>query len=339
MLRARKAFWSNFYIRLFIAVIGIIFPRGSVQGIGDNIQYWSQEFPYGDFTRRIVEISEIRSHGATRDSIQPIVKPSFDAEKRYREFGKLEPVISIEIDLEARAYPLRFLIWHELVNDEVAGIPILVSYSPLTNSARVYDRRVGGKETLFGNTGRTRHFDTILYDAATQSWWQRYTGRAIFGARVGSRLKPLVSRIESIVRFRAQYPNGKIMLPANLGSRPYGTTPYIRMGSSSGEGLEAYVLADEIKPYDRVVVVGDEAWTYKRLREKGSIERSGLFIGWAAGLNSVHDTKWIQFGRDIGNIVVRRFDVDNEEWIDALHTVSFAFAFGAFHPSGVLYSW
>jgi len=341
MLHARKAPRFIFSYRLLIvfAILGFFLFPGFAQAIGDNIQHWSKEFPYGDFARRIVEISEIRYHGETRDSIRPIVKPSFGNVKGTHELGEMEPVISVEIDFDARAYPLRFLIWHELINDELAGVPILVSYSPLTNSARVYDRRVGGEVTLFGNTGRTRHFDTIIYDVATQSWWQRYTGRAIVGQRVGSRLRPLVSRMDSVARFRNRYPDGKIMLPANLDARPYGTTPYVRMGSSSGKGLEAYLLADEVKPYDRVVVVGEEAWSFKRLREKGAIERDGLFIGWIPGQNSMHDTKWIQFGRDIGNIVVGHFDVDSEEWVDVLHSVSFAFAYRAFHPSGVLYSW
>ena len=324
---------------IFAALLATIVMPGVALAIGDNIQYWSQEFPRADFTKRAVDISEIRSDGATRDTIRPIIKPIFKPVKDVSGMGEIEPVVSVEIDFDARAYPLRLLVWHELVNDELANVPILVSYSPLTNSAQVYDRRADGKTTPFGNTGRTRHFDTIMYDAATESWWQRYSGSAILGTSVGKELKPLVSRVESLARFRARHPDADIMVPADPPERPYGSTPYVRMDTKPGHGLEAYPLPKEIKPFDRVVVVGGEAWPFKRLQEKGAIERGNLYIAWEPGQNSAHDTKWIHFGRDVGNVVVRRYDSDNEEWADELHTVAFAFAFKAFHPEGVFHPW
>ncbi|MBM09909.1 MAG: hypothetical protein CMF69_10120 [Magnetovibrio sp.] len=339
MLRARKAPNFLFFVELIVAILGLCLLPSLAEAINDNIQHWAKEFPYADFTLRAVNISEIRYHGATRDTVRPLVKPSFGDVKTIRNIGEIEPVISVEVNHKARAYPLRYLVWHELVNDELAGVPILISYSPLTNSARVYERWVSKKVALFGNTGRTRHFDTIIYDAETQSWWQRYTGRAILGLRTGSRLRPIASRLESVSRFKNRYSDGQIMLPPNLDVLPYGTTPYIRMGSSVGNGLEAYILADDINPYDRIVAIGDEAWTFKRLREKGAVMRDGIFIGWIPGQNSIHDTKWIHFGRDVGNIVVGRFDTKSDEWVDVLHSVGFAFAFRAFNPSGVLYSW
>jgi hypothetical protein len=324
---------------LFLASLGIMAAIGTVQASPENVQHWAREFPKTDFTKRTINFSEIRADGATRDSIEPIHKPKFVPVAEVTGLGELEPVISLSVNFEARAYPLRVLLWHEIVNDVIDNMPIAVTYCPLCNSSVVFKRSINGKTAVFGNTGRLRHFDMVMYDLESESWWQQFTGRAIIGARAGEKLEALPSRVESLARFRERHPDGQVLAPSDPAARPYGTTPFVRMDTSSGEGLGDYNLPVEVKPFDRVVVVGGEAWTFKRLREKGDIERDDLYIGIEPGQNSIHDTKWINFGRDVGNVVVRRFDAELNDWVDAVHDVSFAFAFKAFVPGGVLYSW
>ncbi|MBT5515805.1 MAG: DUF3179 domain-containing protein [Rhodospirillaceae bacterium] len=307
----------------------------------DGVQYWSNEFPNTDFTKHSIEFSEIRSDGATKDSIPTITQPTFIPARKVRGLGPLEPVLSVVVGSDARAYPLRIMLWHEIVNDRVGDTPLLVSYCPLCNSGVVFERVVesddGRQNLVFGNTGRLRHFDMVMYDHMTGSWWQQFTGEAIIGELTGAKLKPLASRVEAFGRFVETHPDGRVLVPNRPKARPYGTTPYVRMDTSPGQGLEIYGLPKGVAAFDRVVVVGNEAWTLKLLREKGIIERDDLVLSWIAGQNSVHDTKFIAYGRDVGNVIVKRLDAETDEWEDAVHDVTFAFAFKAFVANGTLH--
>jgi len=242
----------------------------------DSLQYWRLEFPETDFSKHSVPLKEIRSDGATKDSIPPIMNPTFIPADKVRGLGPLEPVISVEVGEDARAYPLRILLWHEIVNDRVGDTPLLVSYCPLCNSGVVFERLVdtpgGRKKLVFGNTGRIRHYDMVMYDLMTGSWWQQFTGEAIVGELTGVKLKPLASKVESFERFLKDHPDGRVLVPNRPKLRPYGSTPYVRMDSSDGgAGLAVYDLPAEVRPLDRVVVVGDEAWTLEILKKKGTI--------------------------------------------------------------------
>ncbi len=97
----------------------------------------------------------------------------------------MEPVISVIINGDARAYPLHILLWHEIVNETISGVPGLVPYCPLCNSGVAFDRRLGGRTLNFGNTGRTRHFDMVMYDKETEGWWQQFLGEALIGSLTG----------------------------------------------------------------------------------------------------------------------------------------------------------
>lgn len=325
-------------------VIGIIFGMGI--GLGqvvaqDGLPYWRVEFPDTDFSKRSVKLSEFRTDGARRDSIPPIWSPTFIPADKSRGLGEMEPVISVRVGKDARAYPLRILLWHEIVNDRVGDTPLLVTYCPLCNSAVVFERELEradrSVDLLFGNTGRVRKFDMIMYDRQTGTWWQQFTGEAIVGDLTGVRLVPVASRIEAFGRFRDRHPDGRVLVPNDPAARPYGSTPYVRMDTSVGAGLEMFELPDGVRPYDRVIAVGRDAWTMKMLKQRGVIAVNGLVLRWQPGQNSVHDTKIIAFGRDVGNVTVRRYDRGADRWHDVVHDVTFAFTFKAFNPTGALY--
>ena len=109
-----------------------------------------------DFTRYAVPYSEIKRGGPPRDGIPPIDEPVFESVSEASFYiNDHEPVLSVELGGETRAYPLAVLIWHEIVNDELGGAPITVTYCPLCNSAIVFDRRVGDDKRVldFGTTG------------------------------------------------------------------------------------------------------------------------------------------------------------------------------------------
>jgi hypothetical protein len=316
----------------------VMLAPASALALKENVQHWAREFPKTDFTQRRIQLSEIRADGAGRDSIPPIERPRFQPVKSVKGIGDLEPVIGLSIGDEARAYPLRMMVWHELVNDIVAGTPILISYSPLCASFAVYGRRIEGMPLVFGNTGRLRNLDQLIYDRSTETWWQRFTGEAVIGHHAGQKLTRQPARLESLFKFRERHPDGQVLVPANPKAFPYGTTPYVRMDTSKGEGLPDVKLPISVRPFDRVVQVGGEAWTVEGLKVRGDVEQKDLFIWWEPGQNSVHDTKWISFGRDIGNVVARRpsgiAGTPLSDWADTAYDVPFAFAYKLFNPKG-----
>ena len=293
---------------------------------------WLGEFPRTDFLRSNVPFDEIKFDGARRDSIPPIHDPKFVTPGELTDVGPLEPVVSLIIGDEARAYPLSILLWHEIVNDVVGGVPVLVSYCPLCNSGVVFDRRVGDQELDFGNTGRIRRFDMVMYDLQTESWWQQFSGGSIAGELTGEEMKLVPSRLESLEQFRQRAPNGLVLVPNDPRARPYGTTPYA--GMARGNFPEAdfiHGLPDGIRALDYGVIIGAKAWPLARLMKERRIEEEGFLFTWEAGRNSIHDSDKISDGRDLGNVIVR--DLGNPD-TEIAHDVAFAFAFSAFVENG-----
>jgi hypothetical protein len=304
------------------------FPGAFAQGIGA----WQREFPLTDFDSRSIELSEIDDDGNTRDSIPPVRTPVYADVDKVTDVGPLEPVLSIGINGDFRAYPLRILLWHEIVNETIGGEPVLISYCPLCNSGVVFDRRIDGEGL--------RHKDMVMYDKQTESWWQQFTGEAMIGSLTGKTMKSLPARLESLEKFRERAPNGKVLIPEDERARPYGASPYVGMDSRALPRALArlnfpYDLPDGVQALERVVVVGEEAWTVAKLKDAKRIEADNLVLTWEAGQNSIHDTQLIFRGRDVGNVVVQRRTSDGLE--DVPYDVSFAFAFSAFVPDGTLH--
>jgi len=108
-----------------------------------NPDYWRHEWPKTDFTTHYIPLTDILSGGPPKDGIPPIDDPTFKPVSEIDELGEIEPVIGVSINGQAKAYPLRILMRDEIVNDELGGVPITVTFCPLCNAAMVFDRRVG----------------------------------------------------------------------------------------------------------------------------------------------------------------------------------------------------
>ena len=137
-----------------------------------------------------------------------------------------EPVVALEIDGDARAYPLAILIWHEIVNDEVGGVPVTVTYCPLCNTAITFDRRVGDQVLDFGTSGMLRNSDLVMWDRQTETWWQQITGEGIVGELTGTKLTFIAAPLVSWEDFVEAFPNGQVLTRNTGFSRSYGSPPY-----------------------------------------------------------------------------------------------------------------
>ena len=300
-----------------------------------NPSSWERFWPKTDFSKHSVPFAEIMSGGPPKDGIPSIDDPKFLPLAEAEGLADTEPVIAVKIGDDARAYPLRVLIWHEIVNDTVGGTPVSVTYCPLCNSAIVFDRRLDGRVLDFGTTGKLRNSDLVMYDRQTESWWQQFTGTGIVGELNGKMLKFLPARVESFALFKQRHAGGRVLVPNNPGTRPYGANPYQGYDSAARPFLYRGEMPEGIAPMAYVVKIGKEAWPLALIRERGELTAGDLRLRWVAGQNSALDAGTIAQGRDIGNVIVERRH--GETWQDEVHDLTFAFVFHAFVPDGTLH--
>jgi len=306
-----------------------------VPSLAANPARWQGEWPNTDFTKHSVAFDEIMSGGPPKDGIPSIDDPRFEPVDEV-DLPAEEPVIGLKLNGEARAYPLRILMWHEIVNDEIDGIPVAVTYCPLCNTGIVFDRRVEGRVLEFGTTGKLRHSDLVMYDRQTESWWQQFLGEAIVGEMTGTRLEMIPSRLESFANFEERAPDGLVQVPGDTYRRSYGRNPYAGYDQARSPFLYRGPMPEEIAPLARVGRVGDEAWALDLVREQGEIRIGDLRLTWEPGQASALDAGTIADGRDVGNVVVQKKTQDG--WEDAVYSVDFAFAFNAFYPDGEIHT-
>lgn len=317
-------------------LVGALFVLKGAEGALADPQTWQREgWRKTDFSKRAVEWHEILSGGPPKDGIPSIDRPKFKAASTDTQLGDLEPVIGLEINGDARAYPLRILIWHEIANDLVGGVPVAVTYCPLCNAAIVFERRLGDLTLEFGTTGKLRNSDLVMYDRQTESWWQQFTGEAIVGQMTGQSLRLVPARLESFALFKERHPQGEVLIPENPSLRNYGRNPYVGYDSSARPFLYGGDLPKGINPMARVVVVRSTgvpvAVTLELLRAQRRLALGDIILTWREGQSSALDATTIQSGREVGNVIAQRGQAGGPVE-DIPYDVTFAFVFHAFHP-------
>jgi Protein of unknown function (DUF3179) len=264
-----------------------------------------------DFAKHAVPLSQFEDGGPPRDGIPPIDHPVAGVPAAGDRFlSPREPVIAVELEGRARAYPEQILVWHEIVNDRLGGRPVAVTYCPLCNSALVFDRRVGGHTLTFGTTGKLRNSDLVMWDRQTQSWWQQFSGTALVGRYTRTRLRALDSQVLSWAQFKASYPHGTVLLRPKGFDRPYGENPYVGYDAvpASRPRLYGGRLDPRLPPLERVVAVfagSDVAVVpFSTLARRpviiGDVAGRPLVVLYAAGVASALDARDIARSRDVG---------------------------------------
>lgn len=174
----------------------------------------------------LVDTAEIISGGPPPDGIPPIDEPTFLPTSAVDFVTDDEPVLALEIEGDARAYPIQVMIWHEIVNDTVGGTPVSVTYCPLCNTAVAVDRRVGDRILSFGTSGSLYRSALVMYDRQTESLWSHFTGRAIAGVLTGSELDSHPVATVAWSDWRDAHPDGLVLSRDTGHDRDYGRNPY-----------------------------------------------------------------------------------------------------------------
>lgn len=261
---------------------------------------------------------EIISGGVPRDGIPPIDSPTFETIADASTWLQPQsPVIAFEFNGVARAYPLAILTRHEIVNDVINDTPVAVTFCPLCNSAIVFDRTVDGQVLRFGVSGLLRNSDLIMWDNATQSWWQQFTGEGIVGEYTGTKLTMLPSQVVGFGAFVEQYPEGEVLA---RNGRPYGSNPYVGYDASSQPFLFRGELDDRLFPTDRVLagLIGGEAVAYPFAALEEAVVINDTVGGfdvvafWQPGATSALDQSSIDQSRDVGMAALYNRDLDGQ---------------------------
>ena len=297
--------------------------QGALRRAGISPRGWTT-----DFSRHSVPFSEILSGGIPRDGIAPLDEPRFTTpEDADRWLGDKEPVIAFELNGDARAYPLQILVWHEIVNDVVGGVPVAVTFCPLCNTAIVFERTLEGVVYDFGTSGKLRNSDLVMWDRQTESWWQQFTGEAIVGELTGKKLMFLSGPIIAWSDFKAANPEAKVLSRDTGFSRRYGQNPYGGYDQADNPPfLFDGELDGRLAAKDRVVDVSIDGVTavfpFLTLEEERvvnyTVNNQDLAVFFKSGTLSALDKGSIKDSRDVGATGVFERTVDS-------HNLTFRF--------------
>ena len=285
-----------------------------------------------DFSTRTIDLGELRigiQMIPIRDRILPIDNPEF-APASEAGWSDPEPGLLLAVGETARFYPLAMLIVHEIVNDEIEGRPVLVTYCPLCNSALVFDPVVDGQRLRFGTSGLLRHSDLVMWDDATESLWQQIGGEGLVGAYAGHRLDVIPSAIVSWGDLKAGYPEGVVLAPPGRPASSYGRNPYVQYTSRSApipSFFDSSMLDDRYPALERTVGVTvdghDKAYPFSVVQAAGALNDAvagvPVVVLWSPGTADALDSPVTASGVDVGAALAfdRRFDGEALEFAPA----------------------
>jgi hypothetical protein len=256
----------------------------------------------------LVDPSRVVSGGPPPDGIPPVDEPRFLPAEDVPWLADDEPVVSLSIGDEHRAYPVQVMVWHEIVNDTVDGTPVSITYCPLCNSALAFDRRLDDRLMTFGTSGKLYLSDLVMYDRQTESLWSQIEGRAIAGVQTGAQLERIPVQTVTWAQWREAHPDGWVLSRDTGADRDYGRNPYVGYDE---EGSDPFLFDGDadprFEPKERVLGLGGDQdpvavplapLAQARVLE---VEVSGqTVVLWAVeGLRSALDTAGITEGRKI----------------------------------------
>jgi len=304
---------------LFVVVAGVgtVLVAGDRDGStvtgrdGDNSTITSS----GDARQPLIDPDDIVSGGPPPDGIPPLDEPRFEDLSGVDWLAAKEPVVAIEIKGDAVAYPLQILTWHEIVNDEIGGVPVAVTFCPLCNTAFAFERPVvDGKVTTFGTSGKLYNSNLVMYDRATNSYWPQVLGQAVTGPLTGRELERIPAQIVPWSEFRSAFPQARVLSRDTGFSRPYGENPYPGYDDTDNPPFLFSGETDgRLAAVERVLGVefGDDivAFPYFRLEASASggvsavNEKVGsvpVLVLWKQGTASALDESDIATSQDVG---------------------------------------
>jgi len=285
-----------------------------------------------DIKKHTVKLSEIMVV-LPKGSFPKIDRPKYvgrqEAMKMF--FGK-EPVIAVSLNGQAKAISLNMLTTHEMVNDDLGGVPILATYCPLCNAGLVYNRQVkiNGKTKLldFEVSGMLRNSDMVMMDTKTETLWQQLTGEGIVGTYAGTTLTTIPSMIVSVDEFFTRYPMGQILSKKTgiiQAEKYYGYNPYVNYDSKVKpipQFINPLNVSTRLPAMERVVDIESQGnykiYPFSAIAKKGVIhddfKSAKIVLFYKSGTISVMDKADITKSKDVGTVTVFKRFLDGKEY-------------------------
>ena len=190
----------------------------------------TREIMTDDGIMHSIPLDEILEGGPGKDGIPSIDNPKFTSAEGATHLNDEEPGIGLTVNGESRFYPYRILVWHEIVNDTVAGEPVLVTYCPLCATGIVFGRRVNGETQEFGVSGKLWQSNLLMYNRAkeekSESLWSQVLGEAVVGVHTGKKLSVVRSNVVRWGEWSKAHPDTLALSRDTGTSRDYGRDPY-----------------------------------------------------------------------------------------------------------------
>lgn len=296
-------------------------PSSARQDVPSGLDSYRE--PLDELPPPSIDLSVLRSGGPPPDGIPSIDDPVFHDASTVDYLSPTDPVVSLEINGDARAYPLEILLWHELVNDTVGGVPVSVAYCPLCNSVTVYEREIDGDVLDFGVSGLLYNSSLVMYDRQTETIWSHFTGEPLYGALGGAQLVALPATIAGFGNWLAEHPDGLVLNRDTGEDRDYGVNPYAGYDSIDndpflfeGEVDGRYTAMTRLVGVQNEAADSAAAFPLLELRDAGvktsMLDGEAVVAFWAPGSTSALDQGQVSGGVDVGTTGVFVPNVDGQ---------------------------
>ena len=282
-----------------------------------------------DASRHSIPLNDIYDGGPGKDGIPAILKPKFISadEADQTLLQKEDRVLGYVFKGQARAYPIKILNWHEIVNDRIGGTSRVVTYCPLCGTGMVFDTQVKGSNLTFGVSGLLYQSDMLLYDHQTESLWSQIKSEAVTGKLTGARLKLLPSTHTNWASWKSMHPNTRVLSDDTGFHRDYDRDPY--EGYETSERLMFGVNTKSRKYHPKEKVIGIELGKVTKAYPFSELNKVDSPVKDILEKTSVR----IFYDRKTRTAVIR--DENNREMPSV---IGYWFAWYAFHPETLVYS-
>lgn len=179
-----------------------------------------------NLSEAVIPIDKIKSGGPPKDGIPALTNPKFISADQADYLNSKDKVIGVSINGDHRAYPIKILNYHEIVNDDVGSTSIVVSYCPLCGSGLVFSALFDTRILNFGVSGLLYNSDILMYDKQTNSLWSQLMMQAISGKMKDQKLTFIASEHTTWKGWQEQHPDTKVLSNKTGHTRDYNRNPY-----------------------------------------------------------------------------------------------------------------
>ncbi len=279
-----------------------------------------------NFSKHSIPLDEILSGGPSKDGIPALLKPKFVLASKATFLKDNDRVLGLAWEKDAKAYPIRILNWHEIVNDTLDRRPVLISYCPLCGTGMAFDTVLNNKKYTFGVSGLLYKSDVLMYDHQTESLWSQIKQEAVTGDLTGSRLILLPLIHTTWGRWKAEHPNTMGLSPETGYLRDYSRDPYVSYARSPRLMFPSGKQDERLGPKDWVLGIELDgvikAYPFTELQQVApSVSDSLGSKSITINFDPATRTAWVEDagGRDVPSVV------------------AYWFAWIAFHPKTEVY--